>query len=343
MKIKTVILCGGSGTRLWPISRKTNPKQFVQILDDKSLYQKTIERNQHFSEEILVIVNEKQFPVCKQQESATLTQQYLLEPIGRNTAPAIALACLKAAPQDILLVVPSDHLIGNQKAYQDSVLLASQMAEAGNLVTFGIKAKYPETGYGYIESKGSDVVAFKEKPDLKTATQYVQSGNYYWNSGMFCFKAETYLTELEKYAPEILEKTKHVFNHLSSEENIFNFDYDLMLQIPDDSIDYAVMEKSDKVKVVPASFDWSDMGSFDSLYDELKKDINGNVENSNHISYQSKNNLILSDKKLVATFDVDDLIIVDTKDALLVGRRGQSQDVKKIVTILQEEKSSLLD
>ena len=355
MKIKTVILCGGSGTRLWPISRKTSPKQFVPLLDEKSLYQKTIERNEHFSDEILVIVNEKQFPICKEQESRSISQQYFLEPIGRNTAPAIALACLASDPEDILMIVPSDHLINNQKAYKDSVMIAQQMAQDGNLVTFGIHAKYPETGYGYIEADGNNVVAFKEKPDQKTATQYVQSGNYYWNSGMFCFKAGIYLAELEKYAPQIFEKTKEVFNNQSIDNDqpnkVLSFKLDLMRQVPDDSIDYAVMEKSEKVKVVKATFDWSDMGSFDSLYEDIAKDTNGNSKNHEHISYQSKNNLILSDqtsdsfkgKKLIATFDVEDLIIVDTKDALLIGRRGKSQDVKKIVDILKQNESPLLE
>lgn len=340
--MKTVILCGGAGTRLWPVSRKTNPKQFAKIIDNESLYQKTIKRNESFSDEIKVIVNEKQFPICKEQSESSSSLQFLLEPVGRNTAPAIALACLEADPDDILLIVPSDHLIGDKKKYDECVLIAKELAETGNLVTFGIEAKYPETGYGYIEASGNDVISFKEKPDLETAKRYISNGNYFWNSGMFCFKAKTFLDELAKSAPKILEQIKIVHQNKFQKDNAITFDLDKMMNVPDDSIDYAVMENSSIVKVVPSNFQWSDMGSYDSLYDELSKDSDQNASSGETISYNSKNNLIIA-KKLVTTFDVEDLIIVDTEDALLIGKKGQSQDVKKIVDILKERNSKLLD
>jgi mannose-1-phosphate guanylyltransferase len=342
--MKTVILCGGSGTRLWPISRKTAPKQFAKIIDDQSLYEKTIERNESFSDEIMVIVNERQFPLCHKQSKSNCELSFLLEPVGRNTAPAIALACLHAKPDDILMIVPSDHLIGDQKTYNDCVLMASELAKAGNLVTFGIKARYPETGYGYIEADGNNVVSFKEKPDKSTAIQYVASGNYFWNSGMFCFQAKTFLEELQKYSPETLEATKKVYENKKVDNEAYRFDMDLMLNIPDDSIDYAVMEKSDKVKVVPSPFNWSDMGSFDSLYEEVTKDEAGNNSNENHIAFESTNNLILSGhKRVIATFNVSDLVIVDTEDALLIGKKGKTQHVKEIVNKLKNSKPELLD
>lgn len=339
--MKTVILCGGSGTRLWPVSRKTAPKQFAKILDDQSLFEKTIERNENLSEEIIVIVNEKQFSICESQTKSKT--RFLLEPIGRNTAPAIALACFEVDPEDILLIVPSDHLIGDSKSYHDCVTMAQNLASSDYLVTFGINAKYPETGYGYIEASGNNVVSFKEKPDFETAKQYVNSGNYYWNSGMFCFKAKVFLEELAIHSPEIYKQVKTVFDHKIKNNNIIKYDLELMLQVPDNSIDYAVMEKSNKVKVVPSNFMWSDLGSFDSLYEELSKDENQNATNSTTILINSKNNLILGNKRVITTFDVNDLIIVDTADALLIGKRGQSQNVKKIVDVLKVKASNLLN
>lgn len=341
--MKTVILCGGSGTRLWPVSRKTNPKQFAKILDNQSLYEKTIKRNEPFSDEIKVIVNEKQFPVCETQSESSSKVQFLLEPIGRNTAPAIALACLESDPEDVLLIVPSDHLIGDQKKYEECVLIAQELALGGNLVTFGIQAKYPETGYGYIEAHNNDVLSFKEKPDLETAKSYLNKGNYYWNSGMFCFQAKTFLEELGNRSPKILEKIKQVHAHKKINHNALSYNLDLMLEVPDDSIDYAVMEKSKKVKVVPSHFQWSDMGSYDSLFDELEKDYDNNACNGETINFNSKNNLILSNKRIITTFDIEDLIIVDTEDALLIGKRGKSQNVKKIVEALKSQNSTLLD
>jgi mannose-1-phosphate guanylyltransferase len=201
--MKTVILCGGSGTRLWPISRTRTPKQFAKIFNGQSLYEKTIQRNQSLSESFCVVVNDKQLPSCHGQTSGDINVNFLIEPVGRNTAAAIALAALASNPDEILLVLPSDHLIKDLENYNQSIEQAKAFAKDNKLVTFGIEAKYPETGYGYIEAQGSEVLSFKEKPDLETAKEYLKKGNYYWNSGMFCFKASTFLEELFCHSPDI--------------------------------------------------------------------------------------------------------------------------------------------
>ena len=341
--MKTVILCGGSGTRLWPVSRTRTPKQFARIFENESLFEKTIKRNQSFTDSYLIVVNEKQLPACQEQTNATVKAEYLIEPIGRNTAPAIALAAFASNPNDILLVLPSDHLIKDQDIYEKCILKAKAMAEDNKMVTFGIEAKYPETGYGYIEASGTDVKSFKEKPDLQTAIDYVESGNYFWNSGMFCFKASTFLNELKEHSPEIYSKAKETFENKNTNDNILSFNLEDMQDIPADSIDYAVMEKSQNVSVVCSPFYWSDMGSFDSLYEELAKDSSGNTLSPDHISIESKNNLVIGDKRIIATFNVNDLIIVDTEDALLIGKKGESQKVKDLLTKVKEKNSSLLD
>ena len=205
-----IILCGGSGTRLWPISRTLMPKQFVKLFDDKSLFQLTVERNTKVCDKQFIVSNTEQYFLAYDQleeESAFDIQNatFLLEPIGRNTAPAIALACMNLDPEEIVLVTPSDHLIKDEAAYMKAVKRAKELAKENNLVTFGITPDYPETGYGYIEAEGEDVKSFKEKPDIETAKEYIQKGNYYWNSGMFCFKAGVFLEELQKYSPEIYQ------------------------------------------------------------------------------------------------------------------------------------------
>lgn len=343
--MKTVILCGGSGTRLWPISRKSSPKQFAQIFGNESLFEKTIQRNQSFSSSFMVVVNEVQLDACQKQVPNTLTKNtsFLIEPIGRNTAPAIALAAFASDPEEILLVLPSDHLIKDQSIYNECIMQAKQMAENGQLVTFGIKAKYPETGYGYIEADGTKVISFKEKPDHATAEKYVANGNYFWNSGMFCFKASTFLSELQSFSPDIYENALKTFNNKGSKENITTFNLKDMESIPADSIDYAVMEKSQKVSVVPSPFYWSDMGSFDSLYEELDKDQMGNTTNDLFCPLNSNNNLVIGNKRVIATFDINDLIIVDTEDALLIGKKGESQKVKELLEKIKELDKKLLD
>ncbi|MEN8146298.1 MAG: mannose-1-phosphate guanylyltransferase/mannose-6-phosphate isomerase [Campylobacterota bacterium] len=342
-----IILCGGSGTRLWPLSRTLMPKQFVKLFEGESLFQKTVKRNQKACDAQFIVSNAEQYFLAVDQiEEMAMSNyraNYLLEPVGRNTAPAIALACFALDAEEIVLVTPSDHLIKDEKAYLDAVDKAKKLALADNLVTFGITPQYAETGFGYIEADGEDVLSFKEKPDAQTAQAYLDAGNYYWNSGMFCFKAGQFLDELKKYSPKIYEASLSAYKSARSDEMI-RISHDEMMTIPEDSIDYAVMESSDKVKVVPADIDWSDLGSFDALYEELPQDSSGNascpIENAEIITQDSKDNLIISEK-LVATIDVDDLLIIDTADALLVSRKGSSQKVKEVVKTLKERNSEL--
>ncbi|HUH42894.1 MAG TPA: mannose-1-phosphate guanylyltransferase/mannose-6-phosphate isomerase [Sulfurimonas sp.] len=338
-----IILCGGSGTRLWPISRTLMPKQFVKLFDEKSLFQLTVERNSKVCDSQFIVSNAEQYflAIDQLEELNIIKNKYLLEPIGRNTAPAIALACLALDKEEIVLVTPSDHLIKNESEYAKVLQKAKELAQQDNLVTFGIKPTFAETGFGYIESENTyDVKAFYEKPNFETATKYLEAGNYYWNSGMFLFKAGVFLEELQKYSPAIYEASGEAFNNASKDELIRIKHID-MANIPEDSIDYAVMEKSSKVKVVPSDIAWSDVGSFDALFDELPKDENNNTLNSNHISIDSKNNLIYGNERKIATVDIEDCIIVDTGDALLISKKGSSQKVKNVVVKLQEQKSEL--
>ncbi len=329
-----IILCGGSGTRLWPLSRTLMPKQFVKLFEGKSLFQKTVTRNQKACDSQFIVSNAEQYFLAVDQikELSSDSTQYLLEPVGRNTAPAIALACFALAPKEIVLVTPSDHLIKDEKAYIEAIANAKGLATVDNLVTFGITPQYPEIGFGYIEADGQNVRSFKEKPDAVTAQAYLDAGNYYWNSGMFCFKVSIFLEELKRYSPEIYEASLTAYNNAKSND-VIRINHDDMMAIPEDSIDYAVMEKSDKVKVIPSDIDWSDLGSFESLDEEIPS-------SENVININSSNNLILSPKQ-VATIDVDDLIIIDTADALLVSKKGSSQKVKEVVKKLKEENSEL--
>ncbi|MDP3291944.1 MAG: mannose-1-phosphate guanylyltransferase/mannose-6-phosphate isomerase [Sulfuricurvum sp.] len=312
-----IILCGGSGTRLWPISRTLMPKQFVKLFEDKSLFQLTVERNSAVCDQQLIVSNSEQYFLAFNQleEINQANNRYILEPVGRNTAPAIALACMSLDPDEIVLVTPSDHLIKDQHAYVHVITQAAKLASDDYLVTFGITPTFPETGFGYIEASGEDVKAFHEKPDLKTAELYVNSGNYYWNSGMFCFRAGLFLDELQKWSPAIFDASAQAYTNAVHGEMI-KISYEDMNAIPDKSIDYAVMEKSNRVKVIPSSIGWSDVGSFDALSDVMPNDEN--------------NNFILSNKP-VNLIDVKDLIIIDTEDALLISHKGSSQKVKEVV------------
>ncbi|MGL1935269.1 MAG: mannose-1-phosphate guanylyltransferase/mannose-6-phosphate isomerase [Fibrobacterales bacterium] len=336
-----IIICGGAGTRLWPISRTLLPKQFVRLFSGRSLFMETVARNQEVCNSEFIVSNQAQQFLAEDQlrELKVTNNKYLLEPVGRNTAPAIALPCLTLDPDDIVLVTPSDQLITKQDDYLKAVQDAKKLAEEGHLVTFGIKPTFPETGFGYIEANGNDVVKFREKPSKKKAEEYISKGNFYWNSGMFCFKAGVFLEELKKYNPEILDACKKALKETTGEKILI--DTDDMLNIPKDSIDYAVMEKSSIVKVVPADIGWSDLGSFDALYDELPKDDSGNTVAENLINVDSKNNLVLTNGRKVALVGVEDMIIVDTPDALLITPKGSSQKVKDVVNQLEKEGSDL--
>lgn len=312
------------------------PKQFVKLFNNKSLFQLTLQRNSAACNKLFIVSNSEQyFLALDQLEEISKTKnnetKYLLEPVGRNTAPAIALACLALDKDEIVLVTPSDHLVKNEAQYQKNLQTAKELARLDCLVTFGIKPTFAETGFGYIEADGEDVKAFHEKPDFATATAYLKAGNYYWNSGMFCFKAGVFLDELQKYSPRIYEASYAAYKAASSSASLIRIKLEDMQNIPEDSIDYAVMEKSSKVKVVPSDIDWSDVGSFDALYEELPKDENGNTVNEKYVQIDSKNNLIYGNERKIATVDIEDLIIVDTGDALLISKKGSSQKVKNIV------------
>ncbi|WP_324172631.1 mannose-1-phosphate guanylyltransferase/mannose-6-phosphate isomerase [Sulfurimonas sp.] len=332
-----IILCGGSGTRLWPISRTLMPKQFVKLFDEKSLFQLTVERNSKICDSQYIVSNTEQYFLALDQleELNKTNNKYLLEPIGRNTAPAIALACMALSPDEVVLVTPSDHLIKDEIEYEKVLNKAQKLANDGFLITFGITPTFVEIGFGYIESEGLNVKAFHEKPDFKTAERYLQAGNYYWNSGMFCFKAGVFLDELKKYSPNIYKSSVKAFNNAKKEDTI-RIKHDDMLDIPEDSIDYAVMEKSSIVKVVASDIKWSDVGSFDALFEELPKDENNNTKNDKHISIDSKNNLIYGQNKYIATIDIENMIIVDTGDAILISKRGSSQKVKKVIAEIKK-------
>ena len=339
-----IILCGGSGTRLWPLSRTMLPKQFVRLFDGESLFQKTVKRNHTVCSRTFVVSNTEQYFLAVDQLSQVpnVHANYLLEPVGRNTAPAIALACMTLDSDDLVMVTTSDHLVKNQEAYEAAMLQAKSLAEKGGLVTFGIQPTYPETGFGYIEASGNDVLSFKEKPDAQTAQSYIDQGNYYWNSGMFCFKAGVFLEELKKYALDLYLACEKALPETNNEASEIRITIDAMLAIPDDSVDYAVMEKSSKVKVVPCDMGWSDVGSFDALYDEVKQtnQDNGMILRGEHphepICISAKNNLIIASDRQVALIDVDDLLVIDTMDALLISKKGSSQKVKKVVAKIKK-------
>ena len=356
-----IILCGGNGTRLWPISRTLMPKQFVQMFKHKSLFQLTVERNEKVCDKTFIVSNTEQYFLALDQleELHKTNNQYLLEPIGRNTAPAIALACFALDYEEIVLATPSDHLIKNEEQYKKVLHQAENEALKNNIITFGINPTFAEIGFGYIETRAAfseehigdrlmDAVAFHEKPDFKTATSYLDAGNYYWNSGMFMFKSGVFLDELKKYSPDIYDSSKIAFDNAKKDklnsvrrevglgQSVIRINHEDMINIPDDSIDYAVMEKSNIVKIIPSDISWSDVGSFDALFEELPKDENNNTKNEKHISINSKNNLIYGKDKFIATIDVEDLIIVDTGDALLVSKKGSSQKVKQVVNEIKK-------
>lgn len=346
-KILPVIMSGGSGSRLWPLSRQLNPKQFLPLANDLSMLQVTIQRLNGIDSALpLLICNEQhRFLAAEQLRQLDLEQaNILLEPVGRNTAPAIALAALQACTESddpILLILAADHLIKDVEAFQTCIQTALPLAQDGKLVTFGIVPTHAETGYGYIEQGidvgigGFKVSRFVEKPDLVTAQEYLANGSYFWNSGMFMFRASRYLVELETYRPDILAACRAALAGGSQDMHFTRVDEAAFAACPDDSVDYAVMEKTADAVMVPLDAGWSDIGSWAALWDVSDKDQQGNVFKGDVLDQQSRNTYVHADSRLVATVGLDDLVIVETKDAVLVAHKNHVQDVKKIVEQLK--------
>lgn len=347
--MKPVILAGGSGSRLWPKSRAALPKQFLALTSEQTMLQETLSRLDGVdAREPIVICNDShRFLVAEQLRQKGIKHGgILLEPVGRNTAPAIALAALHALQSDAdetLLVLAADHLIKDKAVFQSSVKKAEQLAQAGYLVTFGIVPDCPHTGYGYIKASqeldtGFVVEQFVEKPDMSTAKEYVDSGNYFWNSGMFMFKAGRYLEELEKYHPDILDICKRAIETETQDLDFIRIDADTFATCPDDSIDYAVMEKTAKAAMVPLDAGWSDVGSWSSLWDVADKDDNGNAVVGDAILEDVHNSYINAEGRLISVIGLDDVVVVETKDAIMVANKNKVQDIKKVVNRLKEEK-----
>lgn len=345
--ILPIIMAGGSGSRLWPLSRQLNPKQFLTLCGDTPLLQQTLSRLAGLDTAAPSIIcnEEHRFLVAEQlRQLAVSNASILLEPEGRNTAPAIALAALHATSkgQDpVLLVLAADHFIADQSAFQMAVRAAEGLASQGKLVTFGIVPTQAETGYGYIQrgqalpQKGFAVARFVEKPDAATAQSYLDSGDYYWNSGMFMFKASVFLKALREFRPDILDACTRALAAGVRDMDFLRVDAEAFRDCPEDSIDYAVMEKTRDAAVIPLDAGWSDIGSWSALWEIGKKDAQGNVCKGDVLALDSKNSLIHAEHKLVATVGVDDLVIVETKDAVLVARKDRVQEVKKVVEAIK--------
>jgi len=330
-KVKHVILTGGVGSRLWPLSRKSKPKQYIKLFKGKSLFEMTIKRNLQIANEVIVVGNVDNYHLSNESVNALgVNPLNIIEATPRNTAAAIAFSAFATNPEDILIVTPSDHIIHNEELYEKAMKEAIELAKKGNIVTFGITPTKPETGYGYIEFKGNKVLSFREKPNKETAEEFIEKGNFLWNSGMFCFKASVLLEELKTYEPEIYKASKLAWEKaidgkLSIEDS---------KKIPSISIDYAVMERSKKIKVVPGAFEWSDLGSFESVYDYLKA--------SGH-EVDEKGNMVIGTDQYTSFLGVENTIFVHTKDANLILQKEKAQDVKKIYNSLNKVGSRLLD
>nr|WP_305727898.1 mannose-1-phosphate guanylyltransferase/mannose-6-phosphate isomerase [Magnetospira sp. QH-2] len=353
--IVPVILSGGSGTRLWPLSRKAYPKQFLPLLGEESLFQATVQRVSCLADygNPLVVCNEDhRFMVAEQlKQLGVAAGGILLEPVGRNTAPAVACAAVQACVLDeeaILLVMPSDHVIGRHEAFVIAAAAAARAAEKGHLVTFGVVPDGPETGYGYIKADRDGesldetgdlavwpVAQFVEKPDLATAESYVESGDYFWNSGMFMFRARAYLEELERHAPTMTVPTKTAVEKATIDLDFIRLDAEAFSDCPSNSIDYAVMEKTEKAVVVPLDAQWSDVGSWSSLSDALEADEGGNVTSGDVIVRDSHDSYLRSENRLIAGIGLDNLVVIETADAVLVADKDKVQDVKEIVNQLK--------
>ncbi|MES2935172.1 MAG: mannose-1-phosphate guanylyltransferase/mannose-6-phosphate isomerase [Pseudomonadota bacterium] len=354
MKLVPTILCGGAGSRLWPVSRELHPKPFIRLADGQSLLQKAWLRGAALPEvtEILTVTNRELFFKTEDEylevsalENKSIANSFILEPFGRNTAPAIVTAALHVAAshgnEALMLILAADHLIADQAAFTSAVALAVRLASDGKLVTFGIEPDAPETGYGYIEADGSKVLRFVEKPKLEKALEYIASGNYLWNSGMFCFRVGVLIREMELHCPIILNTTRNCIeqsrkaegkNFSQLELNATTFD-----RVPDLSIDYALMEKSHNVAVVPCNIGWSDIGSWSALGDLTPPDSHGNRVEGDALLHGVSNCYIRSNERIVGAVGINNLIIIDTPDALLVADSAHAQDVKHLYASLKSK------
>lgn len=354
-----VILSGGAGSRLWPVSREGHPKPFMKLADGQTLLEKTYRRaallpgvyQENGKSKLLTVTNRDYYFMSRDElEKAGATGVFLLEPCSRNTAPAIALAAhrinSKFGPDALMLVLAADHLILDEDAFAKAVEWAVSLAKSPSdlLVTFGIVPTGPETGFGYIEAgqkieNGRKAKAFVEKPDAKTAQGYIDAGNYFWNSGMFCFSAGQLLKQLELWAPEVSSSAQACWNEMQNEITAESLTYEIpearFMDVPDISIDYALMEKSNDVAVIPSNFGWSDVGSWSAIRDLLPSDESNNRSSGEVIFYKSRDTYVQSEDRLVATIGVNNLMIIDTKDALLVADPTCDQDVKSVVALLK--------
>ena len=347
MSICPVIMAGGSGTRLWPLSRAAHPKQFLRLHGEDTMLQTTAKRlsGLDIQSSIIICNEEHRFFVAEQLREIDKLGSIILEPIGRNTAPAIALAALTAKDDPLLLVLAADHVIQNEAAFSAAVTLAIPLAEAGNLVTFGITPNEPNTGYGYIKrgnavGSGFEVAKFTEKPSSDVAKDYFSSGDYYWNSGMFLFRASNYLEELKKFRPDILEQCEASVMEVEADLDFLRINKETFESCPAESVDYAVMEKTSRAVVVPMDAGWSDIGSWSSLWDISEKDGEGNATHGDVVLHNTHNSYVRTDDKLVAAIGVDDLVIVATKDTLMVAHKNCVQDVKIITESLKAQARS---
>ena len=347
MTIIPIILSGGAGTRLWPLSWGDHPKQFLPLVSERTMIQETLLRLKglELGSPIISCGEGHRFMVAQQiGEVSEKKPTIILEPMAKNTAPAIAAACCAAMKQDkdaVVVVLPSDHVIADVPAFQNAVKAAALNAEKGALVTFGIVPTFPATGYGYVKAAGSEIDGaftlerFVEKPCLEKAQEYLASGEYAWNSGMFVFKASTFLDELKVHNPEMAELSIAAFEKAIVDTDFIRLNKDSFGKIKGDSIDYAVMEKTTKGKVVKLNAGWDDVGSWSALYDISKKDENQNVIKGDVIALDTTSSYIRGGKRTIATIGLDDVVIVDSDDSLLVAAKGKIQDVKKIAETIK--------
>ena len=336
-----IILCGGSGTRLWPLSNRQTPKQLLPLFEGRSLLQLACERNSPACSNVLAIVSEQHAAIVEEQllAAGAAGLRMLAEPVGRNTAAAIALAAFVSAPETILLITPADHLIGTPDIYAQTIETAQLLAAGNSLVTIGLQPTYPETGFGYIQYNGHDVIRFVEKPDARNAARMLQSGGFLWNSGIFCCKAGILLQELEQYAPEIYGPAALAADEWKRSGRL---SLEAMQAIPATSIDYAVMEKSSRVKVVPSTMQWSDVGSYEALAEALVQHYQYQNHQAVFIESDPLNNMVIGKEKLVALVGVENMVVVNTPGALLIMKKGKGQEIKQLHQWVKENRPELL-